>query len=243
MLWGCYNTSGPYAPVSSLSTEVLSTDNPSSTYQVKSGDTLYSIAWAYGLDYRDLASINHLPADYTIHPGQELALKPSAASSPVNAKNQSNMPIGELVPGESAKKVQPVQRPAVVLTPRPDIPVSAWRWPARGSIAQGYSAGSLGNKGVDIAGVLGEPVWAAAPGVVVYSGAGVRGYGNLIIIKHNNSYLSAYAFNQRLLVHLGERVVAGQEIALMGRNNAGKTLLHFEIRRNGQPINPLPMLR
>ncbi len=113
-----------------------------------------------------------------------------------------------------------------------------WQWPVRGKVIRPFSLEMGGNKGIDIAGNLGEPVRAVAAGKVVYSGSGLRGYGNLIIIKHSDNYLSAYAYNQRLLVKEGEAVKAGAEIAKMGQNDMGCVLLHFEIRRNGKPVNP-----
>jgi lipoprotein NlpD len=117
-----------------------------------------------------------------------------------------------------------------------------WFWPAQGKVVKGFSLASGGNRGIEIVGRVGEPVFASAGGKVVYSGSGLRGYGNLIIIKHNDSYLSAYAHNKRLLVKEGMQVKAGQIIALMGNNDAGQVLLHFEIRRNGKPINPMLFL-
>lgn len=116
-------------------------------------------------------------------------------------------------------------------------------WPVRGELVKGFSSGQLGNKGIDIAGVYGQPIKACESGVVVYSGSGLRGYGNLIIIKHNASLLSAYAHNSELIVTEGSKVKAGQEIALMGRAPSGKVMLHFEIRRDGKPVNPLQYLR
>ena len=114
--------------------------------------------------------------------------------------------------------------------------------PARGRILHGFSSLAFGNKGIDIQGVYGEPVLASAAGQVVYAGAGIRGYGNLILLKHNDSYLSAYAYNKTITVKEGEWVRAGQTIGTMGRTDAGIVLLHFEIRRNGQPVNPLSYL-
>ena len=117
-----------------------------------------------------------------------------------------------------------------------------WAWPAQGRVTGEFSQALLGNQGINISGDYGEPIRASANGIVVYSGDGVRGYGNLIIVKHNDSYLSAYAFNKRLLVKEGTRVKAGQQIAEMGRDNTGSVLLHFEIRHDGQPVNPLKFL-
>lgn len=121
-------------------------------------------------------------------------------------------------------------------------PVNHWHWPTRGKVIATFDSGRVGNKGLDIAGKLGTLVHAAASGVVVYSGSGLRGYGNLIIIKHNARYLSAYAYNQELLVKEGAKVKAGQTIARMGKANSGQVKLHFEIRRAGKPVNPIKYL-
>ncbi len=121
--------------------------------------------------------------------------------------------------------------------------VQCWSWPIRGKVINPFSPGQLGNKGIDIAGQLGQPVKAASSGIVVYSGSGLTGYGNLIIIKHNSRYLSAYAYNYELRVKEGDRVKAGQEIATVGRANSGQLMLHFEIRCDGLPVNPTQYLR
>lgn len=123
----------------------------------------------------------------------------------------------------------------------PGSPSGRWQWPAPGPVLNGFGAGGAG-RGIDIGGELGSPITAAASGEVVYSGAGLVGYGNLIIIKHGDPYLSAYAHAQRLLVNEGDRVTAGEHIADMGRKDSGDALLHFEIRRDGQPIDPISLL-
>lgn len=218
LLSGCFT--GGYAPVTQVGTTPQKAPH---YYRVKRGDTLYSIAWSYGLDYRRLAALNHLPSDFRIVPGQRLALKQQVSSyrQPV-AKKSSNF----LQPKFTYNRGVPTQ----------------WDWPAKGSIIQGFKPGYSGNAGLDISGNYGEPVRATASGVVVYSGDGVRGYGNLIIIKHSDDYLSAYAFNRRNLVRVGSRIRKGQQIATMGRNNEGKAVLHFEIRQDGQPVNPIRYL-
>ena len=118
-----------------------------------------------------------------------------------------------------------------------------WRWPVRGKLINRFRKNQAAYQGIDIRAKYMSPIVASAPGQIVYSGSGVRGYGNLIIVKHSQSFLSAYAFNQRNLVHNGDWVKRGQPIALMGRNIAGKVMLHFEIRKNGRPVNPLQYLR
>ncbi|ABS76802.1 peptidoglycan DD-metalloendopeptidase family protein [Coxiella burnetii] len=191
------------------------------SYRVKQGDTIYSIAWAFGLDYRALAAANRLSPPYRIEAGQTLQM--------------TIIPRGAHVSGRFAAAPR-------WQSPPPLQPVAHWRWPAKGRLIGHYSVGMAGNQGINIAGHYGEAVRAASDGVVVYSGAGIRGYGNLIIVKHTNTYLSAYAFNKRILVKEGSRVRAGQKIAEMGRTNSGRVMLHFEIRRNGQPVNPLRYL-
>ena len=216
----------------------------SNYYIVQPGDTIYSIAWAFNMDYRDLAALNHL-TNYHIVAGQQLRMAPL---SPVATKI-TQQPRKQLVQQKTKYrnkiKQKVVVRPAVAQysTSTSNISPKYWQWPAKGRIVQAYSAQLGGNRGIDIAGKGGEPILAAASGIVVYSGSGLRGYGKLLIIKHSDSYLSAYAFNKTLLTKEGMRVHTGQKIAEMGQNNAGKTMLHFEIRRNGQPVDPLHYLK
>ncbi|WP_423063585.1 peptidoglycan DD-metalloendopeptidase family protein [Candidiatus Paracoxiella cheracis] len=232
LLTACSSGSN-YAPVVNAWTQPSA---DSGLYRVKKGDTLYSIAWAFGLDYRALATANHLKPPYEIHAGQTLRM----TIIPREQEQKSTI--------VTRKKAQPVSKSKkstkerIYVAQWPAKPVTHWVWPATGRIIDRFSASLAGNNGINIAGRYGEPVRAASNGIVVYSGAGVRGYGNLIIVKHNNSYLSAYAFNKRLMVKEGTRVRAGQEIAEMGRDNSGKVMLHFEIRRNGKPVNPLKYL-
>lgn len=218
LLSGCDDSRGP-APVVNAWYQKGAASN---FYIVRSEDTIYSIAFAFGLDYRDLVAVNHLVPPYRLVPGQRLVMthrpKQMQARNVIHATVQSN------VPTMSAS-------------------ISSWLWPAKGPVFQRFSLSPWGHPGISIGGRLGEPVRAAASGVVVYSGDGVRGYGNLIIVKHNDSYLSAYAFNQQNLVRMNEYVHAGQVIARMGQNDAGRTLLYFEIRKNGTPVDPLLYLR
>lgn len=210
-----------------------------SEYRVQPGDTLYSIAFAFGLDYRDLAAANHIPAPYAIKAGQELAIKmPSATGSAKKTIATATPTRAVQKPRKTASK-QAAKTSYVYSTQ----PVRGWRAPAKGRVIDKFSDRYGGNKGIDIAGQFGEAIVAAAPGVVVYSGSGLRGYGKLIIIKHNSSYLSAYAYNKNLLVKEGQRVSAGQKIAEMGKNLQGTVMLHFEVRKNGQPVNPLKFVR
>ncbi len=215
-------------------------------YRVQQGDTLYSIAWAYNLDYRALAMANQLTPPYRIYLGQTLrmTIMPPTITSPASEK----LPVlvqKKSIPALPKRQPKFVQNKPYVAPWQPErlaSRVERWNWPVKGRVVSRFSSALAGNKGVDIAGRYGQSVRASADGVVVYSGAGVRGYGNLIIVKHNNSYLSAYAFNKRILVREGSRVRAGQVIAEMGRDDAGRTMLHFEIRRDGKPVNPLQYL-
>lgn len=231
MILGCFALAGCLSETSSAPVESLWPKRVSnkSTYVVRPGDTVYSIAWRYGLDYRRLARFNHLSAPYLIWPGQSLRLGSQKPAVPILSEKKTVRARRSIV-----------ERGQVMLENKP---IPGWRWPVRGRIVAGFSPGYEGNPGIDIAGIYGEPVHAAAGGVVVYSSDGIRGYGNLLIIKHNDSYLSAYAYNRKLLVGLGERVKAGQVVAELGRNNAGRSLLHFEIRQNGQPVDPVQYLK
>jgi lipoprotein NlpD len=197
---------------------------------VARGDTLYSIAFRYGQDYRDLARWNAIEEPYVILPGQSIRLAPPAAAKP-----------GSTRPAQSRSAPKPAREPprAGAAAPLAQGPLQ-WRWPVSGRVLRSNSPTS--KKGVDIAGRKGESIIAAAPGVVVYSGSGLLGYGQLIIIKHSDTYLSAYAYNERLLVREGDRVADGQAIATMGLGNDGRPVLHFQIRKDGKPVNPLDYL-
>lgn len=196
-------------------------------YRVQRGDTIYSIAWKLSQDYRRLAAVNRIAAPYTIYPGQYLRV-PQSTSQRRPTSRQTVKPSVELSPSPWASSAKPVH---------------SWVWPVKGRVVKRFSAGWEGTHGIDIAAPRYTRVAASAGGTVVYSGDGVRGYGNLIIIKHNEAYLSAYAYNDRNLVKLGQRVHQGQKIAEVGRNSAGKTMLHFEIRRAGQAVDPMNYLR
>ena len=208
------------------------------SYQVKHGDTLYSIAWRYGLDYKELASWNHIDEGFTIHPGQRLQL-----IEPGNTTQQSSR-VAQTGTDSSS---QTSATTASVSTDKPRAVESMkspghWLWPTQGKVLSTYSAKQLDRRGIDIAGTLGQSVQAVANGKVVYSGNGLAGYGNLIIIKHSNIYLSAYAYNQERLVKEGMTVTAGKEIAKMGKHKTGVARLHFQIRKNGKPVDPLQFL-
>lgn len=206
------------APVGNLSTQWVTAHHAPQFgyYTVRREDTLYSIAWEYGYDYHDLAAWNGIAPPYTIYVGERLRLRPSARAQRRHSRTSYRA------------------KPAVV-------PLH-WQWPVHGPIIQGYDPDSIGKKGITLGGRLGQPVHAAAAGRVVYSGSGLVAYGRLIIIQHSNDYLSAYAHNSKLLVKEGERVRRGQVIALMGSSGTDRVELHFEIRRDGRPVNPLRYL-
>lgn len=204
----------------------------SDNYVVQSGDTLYKIAWRYSLDYRDLAEWNNLGSGNVIYPGQTIRLKPPegwGGRKSAGTRSQGSRSGGKTVAS------RPSQQPSVP-------PPSAWRWPTEGAVVGHFGQSVLGGNGIDISGRSGQPVLAAAAGEVVYSGSGLIGYGKLIIVKHNQTYLSAYGLNRDLRVAEGDRVSAGQTIALMGEGPGRKPVLHFEIRRNGKPVDPLRYL-
>lgn len=222
-------------------------------HKVSAGETMFSIAWRYGLDYRTLASYNGIGSPYTIYPGQQLRLSPltasarSATSSSASSASVYSSVTVKAVPNLTYK--QPEVRSKTPTTYTPAKPVqslgyssSQWRWPAQGRLLNTFSSSQGLNKGIDIAGRLGEPVIAASSGVVVYAGSGIRGYGNLLIIKHNETFLSAYAHNRVLLVKEGEQVKVGQQIAEIGTSGTDRAMLHFEIRRDGTPVDPLGYL-
>lgn len=214
---------------------------------VTSGDTLYSIAWRYSLDYKDVSKWNNIAEPYTIYPKQFIRLKPPPA---VVAKKKGNtLTIVEPAKKATGPKVAPTppappvqKEPTVAKPPLPtkNIKKIKWTWPTAGKIVRSNSPKS--KKGIDIAGKIGQSVKAAAAGEVVYSGSGLFGFGKLIIIKHNETYLSAYAYNHEILVSEGERVNTGQTISKMGKNNVGANMLHFEIRKNGKPVDPIRYL-
>ncbi len=196
-------------------------------HTVKQGDTLFSISWHYSYDYRTLAKINGIRSPYTIYLNQKIRLRPT------KIKDKSR---------EDTKKEIIQSTRDLSLSNASSNNDLTWHWPTLGTILSTYSKNTLGRKGINIAGKPGQSVIAAASGKVVYSGNGLPRYGNLLIIKHSPVYLSAYAHNQTLLVNQGQQVKAGQKIALLGRTGAQQNQLHFEIRKNGRPVNPMNYL-
>ena len=228
------------ATVSSGSTKY---NRKQKSHIVNKGDTLYSIAWRYGHDYKTLASWNLIRPPFIIYPGQVIHFKPG--------KRRALQPP-PVIDKQTGRGKKTAAKPSVRNTqksgstnkigrkPSGKAASVRWRWPTRGKLLKSVSP--TAQKGISISGKTGQRVVAAATGEVVYSGSGLRGYGKLIIIKHNDTYLSAYAYNQELIVAEGERVKAGQQISTMGLDSKGTPVLHFEIRKNGKPVNPLQQL-
>lgn len=220
---------------------------------VKPGESIYTISWEYGLDYLAIAKWNGIKPPYLLSPGQKLQLRPGAVTTPAPAPSKNVIVSKPLPPESPAASAKPSQTPtasnagaskaagaAPSKTPLPTP--TRWQWPAQGDLIAKFSR-SKGVNGIRIAGQNGSPIQATAAGDVVYVGEGLRGYGKLIIVKHSDKYLSAYAHNRRILVAEGERIRAGQQIAEMGDSGADRTMLHFEIRVNGKPQDPLKFLR
>jgi lipoprotein NlpD len=192
-------------------------------YVVKPQDTLYSIAWRHGLDYQDVARWNHLGPSYRIFIGQTLTLHGAATVHSAPA-----------APAHAPAAVAPVKPSAA-----PQVASALkWSWPTdRTGLPQRVPGG-----GILLSGRLGQDIRAACAGRVVYVGDGIRGYGNLIIVKHAENLLSAYAHNRDVTVHESDEVLLGQVIGHMGEGAPGKSVLYFEIRRNGKPVDALPFL-
>ncbi|MGH1471162.1 MAG: peptidoglycan DD-metalloendopeptidase family protein [Cellvibrionaceae bacterium] len=205
------------------------------SHTVSSNETLYSIAWRYGLDVKDLAYTNSLRAPYIVKPGQRLNLDTRARP----AQKMKKAPKKRAVVQRSKNK--PLVPPSKV-RPSPQKSELQWRWPARGVLVTKFGERQALSKGIDIAAKKGEPVFAAESGSVVYAGDGLRGYGNLLIVKHEQNFLSAYAHNHKMFVGEGDSVKAGQKIAEIGSSGTDRNKLHFEIRQDGNPVDPLQHL-
>lgn len=223
-----------------------------SHYEVEPGDTLYSIAFRANVDVREVASWNNLPAPYTIVPGQKIRLAAPASKPP---QSIASTPKKEYVGKQNKSKAVTVKQQAVakppaapigspVVLPRknePAMPASKdiqWQWPSPAKVTREFSTAATGTKGIDFAGTAGDPVYAAASGKVVYAGNALKGYGQLIILKHNDDYITAYAHNQKLLVKEQQWVNKGDEIATMGDTDAERVKLHFQVRFRGKSVNP-----
>jgi lipoprotein NlpD len=235
------------APVDSRQTGELYRPAPVNNYdpepvingfhEVVRGDTLYSISFRYGLDYRDVASWNNISGRYIIYPGQRIRLIPNTNDITTGQSPLEQQPVPSNTQKRPIDNSSPSTPPADAVNAQQNI---KWGWPTEGRIIKFDSP--IAQKGLDITGTAGQDIQAAAEGLVVYSGSGLLGYGKLIIIKHNETFLSAYAHNQIMLVKEGDRVNAGQKIGTMGKGNKGLPLLHFEIRKQGKPMDPLQVL-
>lgn len=221
-------------------------------YRVRKGDSLYSIAWRAGLDYQTLARWNHMRHPFTIYPGQLIRLSPQkkreatyAVTPKTYKKPAPKPPVNKSsVARTTAKKsTKSVTKPT---KPKKAPPVASgklrWQWPTKGRVLSKFASADASSSGIKIGGRRGQKIVAAEAGEIVYVGSGLIGYGQLIIVKHNNKYLSAYGHNSNLLVKEGDRVKRGQHISNMGMTNQGKALLYFEVRRYGKPVNPLAYL-
>ena len=268
VLSGCANKNRP-APVEDRSPNaarapakmVASADNAGKPgyYSVKSGDTLIRIGMDNGQSWRDIARWNNIENPNLIETGQVLRVTPPEETGVVVRPVSSTNVVTSPAPANTASAPAPASNTASVRPPAsaanpPNASTPAnnlantdsaeetvsFQWPTRGNVLAGFD--EVKNKGIDIAGKAGDPVLAAADGKVVYAGSGLRGYGNLVILKHNNTYLTAYAHNQSLLVKEDQAIKRGQKIAEMGNSDADQVKLHFEIRRQGKPVDPAKYL-
>lgn len=229
--------------VSGAAPVIDNTPVPPGFYRVKPGDRLYRIALENGQNYRDIARWNNIQNPDQIEVGQVLRVKPPAGDTgtPLPA------PVAS---GSSFASNNPASVPPATATPPANASAAApsavssgelrLSWPAKGNVIGRFDDSK--NKGLNIGGNAGDPVYAAGAGKVVYSGAGLRGYGNLVIIKHDATFLTAYAHNRTLLVKEGDSVTRGQKIAEMGNSDADRVMLHFEVRRDGKPVDPMKYL-
>lgn len=256
LLASCSGRSQP-APVMALNTSVAKQNNlteiEGETYKVQKGDTLFAVAFYSGNDYLDIAKYNSLQAPYSIYPGQTLTL---ISLSEKNNKNKNKGITSEpnsypKVVVDPAKTQAYGKRESIKhreklnkndkTSDKSDSGV-VWVWPASGKSTSAVVGSDGTNRGVDIKGNLYSPISAAASGKVVYAGNALKGYGNLVIIKHENNLLSAYAHNDTILVSEQRYVKQGQKIATMGRNDSNDVMLHFEIRRKGKSLDPFRFL-
>ena len=212
-------------------------------YVVRRGDTLFSIAFRYGWDWKALAARNKIDPPFTIVPGQTIRFDGRAGTVPSGGTTTTVVSSSSGTKTTVIKRAATPTKSAVAPAPLPAGPApKGWGWPSDGILIGKFSSNGSLNKGIDIAGDLGQPVLAASDGSVVYAGSGLRGYGELIIIKHSDTYVSAYGHNRRLLVREGQQVKVGQTIAEMGSTGTDRVKLHFEIRRQGKPVDPLQFL-
>ncbi len=232
-----------------------------SVYKVQAGETLYSIAWRANSDVRQIAKLNNISPPYNIYPNQKLILvannegKSSQASKNKHSSKKqtksSNLTSNKVVKKTvaSSKKQAYGKNVSKKKIVQDDIPktnfsqkISRWKWPVKGKVIARFSSKAQGNKGIDIAGRRGTNIRATANGKVVYTGSALRGYGKLVIIKHNDDYLSAYAHNDKILVKEQQQIKAGDIVAKMGDTDAQRVMLHFEVRFRGKSVDPLKYL-
>lgn len=238
-------------------------------HRVQPGDTLYGIAFRNNVDWRAVAAWNGIAEPFVIRPGQLLRLTPPEGERPRVAATRAASPAAEATATPTERPASPPPpmprgplgspAPATAVTAPPAPPAvgagtpaatpggaefrpGQWLWPTEGQVVARFTEGDRSRQGIAIAGTAGQAVRAAAAGTVVYSGAGLVGFGELIIIKHDDQWLSAYGHNRRRLVAEGATVQAGQQIAELGRTGTSRDMLHFEIRRSGRPVDPLPLL-
>ena len=254
VLSACAGRNAP-APLDVLNSqpETIPSAFEADTYQVVAGDTLFAIAWYSGNDYQDLAKWNNISPPYSLAIGQVIRLRPvSSPAQPQIARGQTSSKSLK-TPVESSKKQaygeseKAVSRQAVTQK-KPartgDFParVAEWKWPAQGTIIERFKQTGDVNKGIDIQAQAGAPIVAAADGKVVYTGNALRGYGNLVIIKHTDTFLSAYAHNDQIIVNERQWVTAGEQIATMGNSGTNLVKLHFEVRYRGKSLDPMRYL-
>lgn len=242
LLCAC-SSGGNYAPVVDRDGSYASAQR---MYVVSRGETLYSIAWRHNLSFKGLANANAISSPYTIFPGQKLLLRESKKvtarhySKPVQNTSAATKKIPKNTRGQRSSTAKKT-RTSDVIVDQQRYPFR-WQWPAKARLTAGYKSKGKVHKGIDLKGKLGESVYAANSGKIVYAGSGLVGYGKLLIIKHSDTYLSAYAHNNRLLAKEGQMVKVGQKVAEMGDTGTDAIKLHFEIRKNGKPIDPLTLL-
>ncbi len=227
-------TPGIMSPV--VSAPTTRPANAGASYTVKRGDTLYQIALENGVSYRDIAAWNGIANPNYIQADQALRLSPPAADS--NNPVAVSAPVVSGTPSPATPPVAPISTP----TPAANAGDVVWSWPVKGKVTESFTEGK--SKGISIAGNTGDAIFAAADGKVVYAGSALKGYGPMLIIKHNEVFITAYAHNSKLLVKEEQTVKRGQHIADMGNaeSEGGKTKLHFELRRNGKPLDPSKVL-
>lgn len=255
-------SSGPSTRRPRVSDDVVEVSSRSSaTHRVRRGDTLYAIARTHRMGYKELARMNGIAAPYRIYPGQVLRLSKTSArpSRPARpGRTSARVSAAPKPPAATVKPVKPSPSPQASTSPKPATavpkptaaspkPVSAtargsWQWPTDGKVLRTFAANDPARQGLKIGGLAGQPVRAAKSGEVVYSGSGLVGYGELVIVKHSGGYLTAYGHNRKRLVAEGDRVERGQVIAELGRSGTDREMLHFEIRLAGKPTNPIPLL-